>query len=215
MSSSASGCKVVSVSRTFNDTAEGPLGLTVPALPVLPTEAEAFHLTGLVSNEQYRTNVRLVNYGDKDAWVKLKLFDKTGEPVGDDKNPIKVKGHSTRQVNDVTTWMGLGVDEDLAPFTVRAEIVSGWVEAFGTVTDNVSGDSVLFMSSSGLQDKLWLPGVIHMGGVGGAFWMVALARPRRPSTSPSSSPKRAPDRPPSDRPHPQPNPKRNKKENKR
>jgi hypothetical protein len=42
------------------------------------------------------------------------------------------------------------------------------------VTDNVSGDSVLFMSSSGLQDKLWLPGVIHMGGVGGAFWMTDL-----------------------------------------
>ena len=33
-SSSDSGCKVLSVSRTFNDTPEGSLGLFVPALPV-------------------------------------------------------------------------------------------------------------------------------------------------------------------------------------
>jgi hypothetical protein len=70
--------------------------------------------------------------------------------------------------------MGLAADEDFAPFTVRAEIASGWVEAFATVIDNVSGDSVLFMATSDLPDKLWLPGVIHMGGVGGAFWMTDL-----------------------------------------
>ncbi len=49
-SASDSGCKVLSVSRTFNDTPDGSLGLFVPALPVKRGFEDFLDLTGLIQN---------------------------------------------------------------------------------------------------------------------------------------------------------------------
>ena len=48
-SASDSGCMVLSVSRTLNDTPEGSLGLFVPALPVKRNTANFLDLTGLIA----------------------------------------------------------------------------------------------------------------------------------------------------------------------
>ncbi len=168
---SDSGCKVLSVSRTFNDTPNGSLGLFVPALPVQRVGREFLDLTGLIHNEEYRTNLRLVNYSDFEVWVPLTAYDKGGAQVGT-RRSVKVKAQSTKQINAIADW--LGAPEDQAPFTVRAEVDGLDVQAFGTVVDNISGDSVLFLSSHHNENKIWLAGVASVSGLNNSQWRTDL-----------------------------------------
>ena len=164
---SDSGCKVLSVSRTFNDTPDGSLGLFVPTLPVKRNTAEFLDLTGLVSDSAYRTNLRLVNYGDTDAWVPLTLYDRNGNVVGNGRSAM-VRGHSTNQINDIADW--LGVAGSISPFSVRAGVSGIDVQAFATVVDNTTGDSVLFISSFTGAIQTWLVGVANLEGVNNSQW---------------------------------------------
>ena len=166
-SSSDSGCKVMSVSRTFNDTPNGSLGLFVPALPVKANNADFLDLTGLIDDTEFRTNLRLVNYSDSDVWVPLTLFDRNGNQIGNGRSAL-VRGHSTKQINEIAAW--LGVDGDLAPFSVRADVTGVDVQAFATVVDNMTGDSVLFLSSFNGENRLWLVGVASLEGVNNSQW---------------------------------------------
>jgi len=170
-STSDSGCKVLSVSRTFNDTPDGSLGLFVPALPVKRVGLEFLDVTGLIHNQSYRTNLRLVNYSDEEVWVPLTAYDKGGGQVGE-RRSVKVKGQSTKQLNGIAEW--LGVTDALAPFSVRAEIDGLDVQAFGTVIDNITGDSVLYLSSFHDENQIWLAGVASLSGVNDSQWRTDL-----------------------------------------
>jgi len=166
-SDSDSGCKVLSVSRTFNDTPGGSLGLFVPALPVKRNNNDFLDLTGLVRSADYRTNLRLVNYSDVDVWVPLTLFDQNGNQVGDPRSTL-VPGHSTKQINEVAAW--LGVEETIEPFSVRADVTDVEVQAFATVVDNLTGDSVLFLSNFTSESTIWVVGVANLEGVNSSQW---------------------------------------------
>ena len=170
-STSDSGCKVLSVSRTFNDTPDGSLGLFVPALPVKSVSRESLDVTGLIHNQSYRTNLRLVNYSDEEVWVPLTAYDKGGEQVGE-RRSVKVKGQSTKQLNAIAEW--LGVTGYLAPFSVRAEVDGLDVEAIGTVVDNITGDSVLYLSSFHDENQIWLAGVASLSGINDSQWRTDL-----------------------------------------
>ncbi len=170
-STSDSGCKVLSVSRTFNDTPAGSLGLFVPALPVKRVGREFLDVTGLIHNQNYRTNLRLVNYSDEEVWVPLTAYDKGGAQIGE-RRSVLVKSQSTRQINGIAEW--LGATDDLAPFTVRAEINGLDVQALGTVVDNMTGDSVLFLSSFLNENQIWLAGVASLSGVNNSQWRTDL-----------------------------------------
>ncbi len=166
-SESASGCKVMTVSRTFNDTPDGSLGLNVPALPVKRSEFDLIGFAGLVKNEDYRTNFRLVNYGDEDAWVGLFMYDNHGNPVGAVES-APVPGHSTFQINDIAAWLKYDGDIDL--FSVKADVRGRDLDAFATVIDNMTGDSVLHRSSFSEVDRVWLVGVANLAGAGDSEW---------------------------------------------
>jgi hypothetical protein len=170
-STSNSGCKVLSVSRTFNDTPDGSLGLFVPALPVKRVGLEYLDVTGLIHNQSYRTNLRLVNYSDEEVWVPLTAHDKGGDQVGN-RRSVKVKGQSTKQINGIAEW--LGVTHDLAPFSVRGEVSGLDVQAFGTVVDNTTGDSVLYLSSFHDENQIWLAGVASVSGFNDSQWRTDL-----------------------------------------
>jgi hypothetical protein len=166
-STSASGCKVVSISRTFNDTPDGSLGLFVPVMPVKAVGGGRLDFTGLIHNAKYRTNLRLVNNGDDDEWVALTVLDRNGNPLTESKS-VKVRGQSTKQVSEVAAW--LGVEGNLPMFTVRAETFGANVEGFATVVDNISGDSILNRYSYLNENKIWLAGVAHNFGPNNANW---------------------------------------------
>jgi PKD repeat protein len=166
---SESGCKVLSVSRTFNDTPDGTLGLFVPTMPVTSVGVTSLNLTGLISNDEYRSNLRLVNHSDTESWVRITLYDKNGVALNDGKT-VKVKAHSTKQINEVAPWAG--VESSLSQFTVLAEVLTAGavIDGFGTVTDNISGDSVRSSSSYLDEPIVWMPGAVYAPGRNDTFW---------------------------------------------
>jgi PKD repeat protein len=170
---SESGCKVLSVSRTFNDTPDGTLGLYVPTMPVTSVGVESLNLTGLISDNEYRSNLRLVNHGDTEAWVRITLFGKFGEALAESKD-VLVKSHSTKQINEVAEWAG--VSESLSEFTVVADVLtdSAIVNGFATVIDNISGDSVMNSSSYLDEPTMWVPGVVYAPGKNDTFWQTDI-----------------------------------------
>jgi len=170
-SQSNSGCKVLSVSRTFNDTPEGSLGLFVPALPVKRVGREFLDLTGLIQSQDYRTNLRLVSYSDEEVWIPITAYDKGGHQVGETRSAM-VRGHSTKQLNEIAIWLGL--ESGPAPFSVRVNVDGHDVEVFGTVVDNLTGDSVLYLSSFHDENMIWLAGVASLEGVNESQWRTDL-----------------------------------------
>ncbi len=166
---SESGCKVLSVSKTFNDTPGGTLGLFVPSMPVTSIGVESLNLTGLIRNAAYRSNLRLVNHGDFESWVKITIFHKSGEALSGGKS-VLVQSHSTKQLNDVAGWAG--VDGNLSQFTVLAEVQTpgAIIDGFATVIDNISGDSVMNASSYLDEPFIWLPGVGYARGKNDTLW---------------------------------------------
>ena len=170
-STSASGCKVLSASRTYNETPEGSLGLFVPALPVKKIRQPYLDVTGLIQNADYRTNLRLVNHGEADAWVPITALQRNGDQVGQTRS-VLVRGHSTKQINEVARW--LGVDDNLAPFTIRAGVEGLKMHVLGTVVDNVTGDSVLYLPSFCDENRIWLAGVANLEGVNESLWRTDL-----------------------------------------
>ncbi len=158
---------------------EGSLGLFVPALPVKRNGTDFLDLTGLIHDADYRTNLRLVNYSDVDVWVPLSLYDRNGNQLGQGRSTM-VHGHSTKQINEVAAW--LGVDGDLAPFSVRADVTGVDVQAFATVVDNTTGDSVLFLSSFNGENRIWLVGVASLEGVNNSSGAPTCGSTTRPAT---------------------------------
>lgn len=118
-------------------------------------------LTGLVSNANFRTNVRLVNYGDEDATVKIKIFDHAGDRIGEEPL-ITVPAHSTDQINNVPNRLRIGDDLDL--FSVRVETFGHDVDVFGTVIDQLTGDAVVVMPTFSGDNRIWLVGVANLTG---------------------------------------------------
>ena len=170
-STSDSGCTVLLVSRTFNDTPDGTLGLSVPALPVEAPEDRYLEFPGLIQNDDYRTNLRLVNFSDTTHWVEVTAFDENGDPVGVSRS-AKLFGRSTKQINDVAIW--LGASDGLAPFTVRVDADGREFQAVATVVDNLTGDSVLYLSSFADTDQLWLAGAASLSGLNDSQWRTDL-----------------------------------------
>ena len=170
-SSSASGCKVVVVSRTFNDTPEGTLGLTVPALLQRTSSDERLDFTGLIHDDRYRANLRLVNFGDADRWVAVTILDSDGSQLKSDRM-VKVKGRSTRQVNDVASW--LGVLGDLPLFSVRVTTGGAPIDGLATVIDNLTGDSVGYVSSFLGENTAVVAGAAHIFGLNDSKWRTDL-----------------------------------------
>jgi len=170
---SESGCKVLSVSRTFNDTPDGTLGLFVPAMPVTSVGVETLNLTGLIRDNDYRSNLRLVNNGDEAAWVRITVIGKHGEALTAGKS-VLVQSHSTKQINDVAGWAG--IDVNLSQFTVLAEVRTedAIIDGFATVIDNISGDSVMNSSSYLDEPVIWLPGVVHGPGKNDTLWQTDI-----------------------------------------
>jgi len=166
-----SGCSVAVVSRTFNDTPGGTLGLTVPAMPVQITEEDFLDFPGLIHNDEFRSNLRLVNFSDNTLWVAVTAYDAAGVQVGAERS-AKVFGRSTKQINGVAPW--LGAPEDLSPFTVRVKVEGREIQAVATIVDNLTGDSVLYTSSSADTNKMWLAGAASLSGVNESQWRTDL-----------------------------------------
>ncbi len=94
-----------------------------------------------------------------------------GDQVGEELF-AQVLGHSTKQFNDIA--IRLGVEDDLAAFSVRVGVGELDVQAFATVIDKLTGDSVLYLSSFHDANRIWLAGVASLTGVNDSQWRTDL-----------------------------------------
>jgi parallel beta-helix repeat protein len=170
-SDSTGGCQVLLMSRTFNDTPDGTLGLSVPALPVEAPGEPFLDFPGLIHNHDYRSNLRLVNFSDTTMWVAVTALGADGVQVGEERS-AKVFSRSTKQINGVAPW--LGAPDGLSPFTVRVKVDGRAMQAVATVVDNTTGDSVLYTSSFADTSPLWLAGAASLSGVNESQWRTDL-----------------------------------------
>ena len=168
--SSASNCKAVTVSRTYNRQADGSSygALYVPALPKFEDSPwDWLDFSGLIHNQAYRTNLRLVNYDPDGLYVPLTLRDRHGAEIEGTKY-MWVPGRSARQWTDVAGAFGISGSLDL--FTVQADTKNANVDGFATVIDNISGDAVLNRPSVHDVSVAWVPGVAYTEGKNETFW---------------------------------------------
>jgi hypothetical protein len=133
---------VVVNARTFNASAQGTFGQSMPA--VEPGDAMGFGQVGrlpLLSNTSaFRTNVGFLNLGDSRAEVRITLHDASGAVLGSTR--LQVPAGRWRQLNDVFGAVGAG---EVADGYATVELLSegGSVWGCASVIDNASGDPTM------------------------------------------------------------------------
>jgi hypothetical protein len=131
---------VVVYSRTYNQTPNGTLGQSFPAITSRRTitSGQIGVLPYLANNAAFRSNVGIVNVGSGHVVVRLRLFGVDGLQVG---NALDISCQAGRsfQVDGIFTAAGAG-NRDMAYATVEVLTNGGQAWAYGSVVDNATGD---------------------------------------------------------------------------
>ena len=125
--------------RTFNQTADGTYGQSLPALTAADalTAGDVGVLPQLRKSVDFRTNIGAVNLGASNTTLRIRLFGATGDQVGSDLS-LSVPPDKWRQINDVFIVSGAG-NQEVAFATV--EVIGGEaVWAYGSLIDARTGD---------------------------------------------------------------------------
>lgn len=123
-------------SRTYNLTASGTYGQSIPGLPASAAVAagETVTLLALHENAAYRTNLGFLEVSGLGAEVGVRLYAADGTLLREDLHPLRP--HEALQVNQA---YGLGADVTggFAQVTVTS---GGSVLTYASVVDNLTGD---------------------------------------------------------------------------
>jgi hypothetical protein len=127
-------------SRTFNQAASGTFGQYYPALAGSDalTPGQVGILPQIKKNSSFRTNLGVVNLGDTEVAVLVKLFGTSGARVGGSRT-ITVPAGRWLQQDDIFGSLGAG-SQDIAYATVEVQTVGGRAWAYASVIDNATGD---------------------------------------------------------------------------
>jgi hypothetical protein len=129
-------------SRTFNSTANGTFGQTVPAAQEIATsgddDASTLYVPGVVQNAKFRTNIGLVISATSPMTVTVSLNDANGQPAGTRTFNV-ASGVTTHVQFPVTSIAGSNLDSAGAVIHITAG--SGTVIAYASVVDNTTGDA--------------------------------------------------------------------------
>ncbi len=133
------------VSRTYNDTDAGTYGQLVPVLgsSSLASAGERLVVTGVEHNDDFRTNIGLVNTGNTDAGVVIRLLSDTGETAQEITYTIPAMAYIQRALSN------LAQDPELEfNGTVVVEVVTGGpVAVYGSIVDQRTGDPIFVQAS--------------------------------------------------------------------
>jgi len=115
------GSRLSVMSRTFNQTAEGTFGQSLPGVPEgrLVTTGRRVRILFMDENADYRSNLGLANGSDRSITIRYELFDADGNSLG--QNAQSLAPWSNTQINRV--------------FEGNDPIESGYVEVWTDTTD--------------------------------------------------------------------------------
>lgn len=126
-------------SRTYNQTAAGTFGQTVPpAADVASGGSSTIYIPGLISNNSFRTNIGLVMSATTAMTVVVTLNGASGQTLGT--RTFTVPAGATNHVQFGTPSIA-APPFDVASATVRIMSGNGTVVAYASIVDNVTGDA--------------------------------------------------------------------------
>jgi len=169
--------QTVASSRTYNVTANGTLGQYIPAIPFASFigVANAQKAAGILSlqqiqqNDNYRTNLGLVEANGKTASVLVTAFDSSGAKLFD--FPVTLAPNEQKQLNGFLAQQGVTSLSD-GRFEVKVTGGDGKITAYASLVDNRSGDPLLISgipAGSISANHYVLPGVADLNN-GLASW---------------------------------------------
>jgi PKD repeat protein len=158
-------------SRTYTDGPTGTYGQSVPDVAALD---RTLYITGMQSNEGYRTNIGLVNRGTMDTSAALTLYDASGTIIGTEN--ISVPASNFQQFPLVALFPDLGgMQVDVMSMKVIAS-TPDTVSAYASVIDNITQDPIYIQAvPASTGGALTIPVVGRAPGVNGTFWRSDVA----------------------------------------
>lgn len=127
--------------RTYNlEASGGSFGQALPGLGPEDgfSEGRTGCVMGLRENEQWRSNLGLVNPGSTDSRVRIRLFDASGHQIGDALER-SVPSNGWKQIDRVLQVAEAG-EQDLAYALIDVLSSGSVIWAYGSVVDNITGD---------------------------------------------------------------------------
>ena len=126
-------------SRTYNRTANGTFGQTVPpASDVASTGSSTIYIPGLIANGNFRTNLGLVMSATTTMVVSVTINGASGQSLG--ARTFTVPAGATDHVQFGTTSVA-PAPFDIASATIRIASGNGTVIAYASIVDNATGDA--------------------------------------------------------------------------
>ncbi len=157
-------------SRTYNRVGDTTYGQFIPGVDLhdaAPAGAEVI-LGGLTENDDFRTNLGLVNPGDAEIIVLADFFDADAVHLGARSWTVPARGfiQRNRVLREVTTGQ-------VRAGWVRLQAASGRFFSFVSIVDRQSGDPVYRSGRirPALAGDLLLPGVAKLAGAQGTNWV--------------------------------------------
>jgi hypothetical protein len=126
-------------SRTFNTGSNGTFGLSLDGVPKDATLSarESVWLPQLRQDQEFRTNIGLVNTGDTDARIRIFLFDASGKRLARTSRRLEPGGWL--QLNE--PFLHLAQRTDIDAGAAKIVVASGHgVIAYAAVVDNTTND---------------------------------------------------------------------------
>ncbi len=170
----ATGDVIIS-SRTYNDTPGGTFGQGIPGFSAAEAVVGggAARLFGLISNDDFRTNIGIANLGAEPVDIRVELFNQTGDELAAFNDRIASFGW--KQFNRVFERESLsGIASAFA--IVRNNSATGAIMVYASVVDEFTGDPTYISATAVASEgtNLWVPAVAHIDGVGSSDWRTDL-----------------------------------------
>ena len=156
------------MSRTFNDAGGGTYGLAVPDIGNGAMQ-QTMYITGLVSNDSFRTNVGLVNRSSAAVSATLLLREANGSTVAT--TTVTIPASNFQQTPLSTLFPAIG-SRPYDTLSLRINASSGnSLSAYVSVVDNRTQDPVYMQAlPAPAGTELTIPVVGRVPGASNTFW---------------------------------------------
>jgi PKD repeat protein len=156
------------MSRTFNTTPGGTYGQFMPAMPIVKERTGTFYITGLISNDDYRTNVGFANAGNAYADdIRITMLDPFGSIMGEP-HVFGIRKRNTTQILNLPQLCGVTGDIDL--YSLKIEAGDHEVVVYASKVDKRSSDPTTLTHYEISDSEVIVPGVAHLAGVNDSEW---------------------------------------------
>lgn len=172
---------LIVTARTYNDTPDGTFGQFIPGVGPLSglVTGDVAALAQLAGNEEMRTNIGFVDLGGTGAVARVRLFDGSGDVVGEELNE-NIPAGGWFQRNRV--FRAAGADDCTGCYALIDLVGQGGpVWAYASVVDNESGDpttipmDIVVAAKIAAAGRSLVAGIAETDGANQTTWKSNLA----------------------------------------